>query len=265
MKASDYNLERDIFLSIPSGRVPYASSVNKYGYAPQGVQTTATDIWDRADAAATQQIWLAPATSELHNIKSTSAVDTNTGPGVGANKIQVYGLIDWDTKEVSEIIELNGTTNVSTVNKYVIIHRMKVISYGSLGPNLGTITATATTGTTPIVAQINLQEGQTQMAIFGIPSVQTAYLTNWYATANERTSATATVKLLYSIDPEGLSASRFVVKETRGLCTDGTSSGVWEKMPYTKFEGPGILKIQATASALDQDMAAGFDLILLDN
>ena len=139
---------------------------------------------------------------------------------------------------------------------------MVVIEYGTLGPNVGVITATNAAGSI-VTAQINSQQGQTQMAVYGIPSVQTAYLTNWYATMHERVSATMTAKLLYCTDPEG-SSQQFVVKETRGLCSDGTSSGVWEKRPYTRLDGPGILKIQATASASDQDAAGGFDLILLD-
>ena len=252
-------------LDIPAGNIISTTSDNKYGYAPDGVQTTSTDIWDRADAAATQQLWASPVapgttTGVLHNIVSTSVVDDVAG--IGAKKIQIYGLTDWDSDEISEIIEMDGTTNVSTVNSYIIIYRMKVIQYGALGPNVGVITATNAAGSI-VTAQINANQGQTQMAIYGIPSTKTAYLTNWYASVHNRTSSTATTQLLYCTDPVG-NASRFLVKETRGLCSDGTSSGVWEKNPYLSLEGPGILKINAIASAADQDMGAGFDLILVD-
>ena len=51
---TDYNHEVD------AGRVDGTSSVRKFGRAPSGVQQTATDIWDRADAATLQQVWVAP-------------------------------------------------------------------------------------------------------------------------------------------------------------------------------------------------------------
>ena len=260
---TDRILENDLNLLIPAKRAPSLSSVNKYGYSPDGVQAIGSDIWDRADATPTQATWVAPLGASPHVISSTSGLDTNTGPGVGANKLQIYGLTDWDTPEVSEIIELNGLTGVNTVNNYVIIHRMRVIEYGAIGPNVGVITAVEGAVTT---AQINAQQGQTQMAIYGFCSQQVAYMTNWYASIHKASGAAADVifQLQLTIDPDGLGATRFIVKETRGLQSNGTSNGVWEKKPYARFEGPGILKVRAFGSADDIDAAAGFDLILRD-
>lgn len=262
MKQSDYNLERDIFLSIPAGRVPYASYVTKFGYAPDGVQSSTTHIWDRSDATPTQPIWLPPTAARTHQIKSTSGIDDLTG--IGCQKIQIYGLVDWNTKEVSEVINMDGVNDVPTVNQYVIIHRMKLIQGGTLGINAGIITATADVDGT-VTAQININYGQTEMAIYGFPSTQTAYLTGWYASIHKASGAAVDVlfELQQVADPEG-SLVGFITKEIRGLQSNGTSMGAWDHKPYKVFDGPGIILVEATGSANDIDCAAGFDLILLD-
>ena len=253
----------DNALEMASGRATGKVSVNKFGYAPSGVQTTATDIWDRADATPTQQIWIAPLfTPVTIRIKSTSASDSFGN--VGASLLRVWGLTSWDSKETYEDIQLAATVEVNTVNQYLIIHRMSVIEYGIVGVNLGTITARFSVAT--IIAQINIGWGQTEMAIYGIPSIQTAYLTNWYASVQKSSGVAADVnfRLLYSQDPAS-SASLFVTKEIRGLQSTGSSNGLWSHSPYKKFIGPGILKVQAIASSADIDCTAGFDLILEDN
>ena len=173
----------NLSLAVPQGKIPSIVPVNKFGYAQSGVQASDTDIWDRADSTPTQQIWTKPTQARTHQIKSTSFQDNNA-IGSGAWKVKVFGLTSWDTKEVSEIINMNGTTNVPTVNQYVIIHRMRVVEFGLSNVNVGTITATADTDAT-VTAQISIGFGQTEMAIYGIPSIQDAYLKSWYASLNK--------------------------------------------------------------------------------
>jgi hypothetical protein len=77
----------DFALEVAKGNIPGHTSVNKYGHAKDGLQTTATDIWDRADAAATQQIWVAPTQARLHTISCVNSLDTSGG--TGANTVRV--------------------------------------------------------------------------------------------------------------------------------------------------------------------------------
>lgn len=251
-------------LEVARGNVPGMSSVNKFGRSTNVDNGIDTDIWDRANSTNDQDIWVPPTTARTHQITSTAAADDGDPAGNGARTIRVYGLTAWNTAEVSEVITMNGTSNVATANSYVIIHRMKVLTAGSAGPNSGYITATADTDGT-VTAQINPGEGQTQMAIYGIPSTKTAYMTQYYASAIKSNVATVVaVTLLFNPEPD-TNADTWLTKHTNGLKTDGTNALLHRFNPPNGFAGPGIFKIQGNASGNDTDVSAGFDLVLVDN
>lgn len=253
-------------LHIPAGTYPGYASVNKFGRAPSGGQTTDTDIWDRADATPTQQVWTAPTQARVHAIASTDDTDGKTGApnSVGARTLRVYGLTGWDAAEVSEDITLTGTDAVNTTNSYVIIHRMKVLTKGGTNVNVGTITATAATDST-VTAAILPGEGQTQMAIYGIPSTQKAYMTRYYGSAIQAAAA-CRGEVVLRVNPEpDAELTKFIVKHTNGWDTTATSYVLHDFAPYFKVDGPAIIKITALSSAADTDFSAGFDLILVDN
>ena len=249
-------------LRVPAGRMIGFGVVNKFGHAHAGIQTTITDIWDRADATPTQQTWVAPTQARVHTIVSTSDLD-QPGSGGGAT-MKVFGLTDWDTKEASETVTLDGTGIVTTANSYVIIHRMRIVTKGATNVNVGTITATAVTDAT-VTAQIGVGNGQTLMAIYGIPSVQCAYVTRYYGSVNKAQGAAAAIEFEFMVNPTPKTELlNYLVKNTRGVQSTGNSDSTWVWSPYYKIDGPAILKIRGTASAADIDGSAGFDLILVD-
>lgn len=254
-------------LDIARGLVTGISSVNKFGAAPDGVQLTPTDIWSRADATPTQSIWLAPTAARIHNIVSTSVNDDGAPVGTGARTIRVYGLKTWADKETYEDIIMNGTTNVPTVNSYVIIHRMKVLTCGvsASGPNIGTITATAAVDGT-VTAVILPTDGQTEMAIYGVPSTQSAYLLRWNCQVDKTSASAATVdfRLKVNENPD-VQTTAFLRKDDMSLQSTGTSAQERLYAVPPKYAGPCIIKVQGTGSAADIDAESGFDLILVDN
>jgi len=250
--------------AIALGLIPGYASVNKYGRSTDVDSGVATDIWDGANATLAQPIWLAPTAARIHAIVSSSASDDGDPAGVGAQTVQVYGLTDWDTAEVSESVTLNGVGAVNTVNAYVIIHRMKVTAFGATSVNVGIIKATAASDNT-ITAQINAGQGQTQMAIYGVPSIQKALITQFYASVLKATSAVrADIALLANPIPD-VEETGFLVKHTLGLTTTGSSLALHTYIPCKKFDGPCIIKMQASGSAANIDVDAGFDLVLVDN
>jgi len=254
----------DPSMDISDGIVPGKSTVNKFGRAPSGVQTTATDIWDRSDAAATQPIWLAPTAARIHTIASDSASDVSGG--TGATTVIVSYLADWDTAETTETVSGNINAGIAMNNASVMINRMKVTPQStSTTPNVGTITATAATDGT-ITAVILPGEGQTQMAIYGIPSTQTLEINEFYATINKSSGTLGTINFSPVLNPNpDVQTLAFLVKNTRGLQSTGVSSDTFTFNPPWKITGPAIIKIQGLANSNDIEASAGFNGVLVDN
>lgn len=256
----------DPALEISSGAIDGQVSVNKFGRSTNVDDEVDTDVWDRANSTNDQDIWIAPTAARIHTIQSNSANDK--AADTGATTVIVYYLPDWDTKEQNETVSGNLNAGIAMSNAAVIIHRMKVVPQASsTTPNVGTITATAAVDGT-VTAQIQPGEGQTQMAIYGIPSVQTAYMTEFYGSvlrANLSTQEThVDFRLLFNPSPD-VNLSVFLVKHSLGLGSRADNPHIHGYNPYNKFSGPGIFKLQAAASANNTDVSAGFDLILVDN
>jgi len=368
-----FPLANNFELAVAMGLVDNVTPVNKFGSAPSGVQTTATDIWDRADATPTQQIWVAPTEARKHILVSTDADDscgsgtlTLTGqpldtetvtigtkvytfqdiltdvdgnvligasasesldnliaainlaagsgtiyaasttagsnviaeagagdtmilwdqdslslattvtlssgswgaatitPGTGARKIRIYGLKTWDTNESNEDIVSHGTSQVVSVESYVIIHRMKVLTAGTGAPNEGTISATSQTDAS-VTAVILPDNGQTEMAIYGIPSTKDFYLTSWRCNIDKAavTDVTCDFQLKANESPQ-INPKLFLRKYD--ISVQSTGANMFEsnfKLPI-KFTGPCIIKVQGIGSAADIDAESSFDGYLVN-
>lgn len=259
---------KDAILEISRGNVTGIRTETVFGQAPNGLQLTATDIWDRADATPTQQIWSAPTAARIHTLVSSSASDDGSPAGIGAQTIQVYGLQTWASAETSETITMNGITGVNTANSYVMINKLEVTASGASGPTVGTITATAATDST-VTAVIRAGEGRSENAIYGIPSTQTAYITGYNFAIEEAggtpsTAIAANVDLMINTFPDTQPAV-FIKQHAMGVSTTGSNIFNMPFVSYKKVAGPAIIKIQAISSQANTNVSAGFDLFIVDN
>jgi len=251
------NIVGDYAFEVARGNVNGVSSVQKFGRNQDIGSGTQEDIWD---GGAT---WVAPTQARIHQIASTSTSDDGAPAGVGARTIQVYGLTSWATKEVSEVITMNGTTNVPTVNSYVIIHRMKVLTKGATDVNVGVITATADTDST-VTARMEIGWGQSQMAIYGVPSIQTAYIFRFYSNVL-KAAGTVEVDNILLVNPEpDAELINFITKHTFSNSNVAMNTQIQLKTAKV-FAGPCIIKMAAIPDAGSTDVGAGFDLYLEDN
>jgi hypothetical protein len=139
---------------------------------------------------------------------------------------------------------------------------MKVLTSGSSGPNLGVISATAAVDAT-VTAVILAGNGQTEMAIYGIPSGKTAYILRWSCNIDRTVAVNTAVdfRLLICESPN-VDPKIFLRKDDISLQTGATNQfDRHYAMPY-KVAGPAIIKVNAIGSAADIDGESGFDLLV---
>lgn len=252
--------ERDFALEAALGNVSGVSTVNKFGVATDCDNGIATDVWDGADGVTSTDIWVPPTTARIHDITSTSASDTSAGTGL--RTIRIFGLQDWDSKETSEDVTLNGVANVPTANSYVIIHRMIGLTYGSVRSNVGVITATAQTDGT-VTAAMLVGNGSTLMAILGVPSVQNIAITNFGAQTIPGTGQTVTARteVIAERDIDQATSGKSVVS----VFTLSNSFNIIDPIvPPAVIPGPMILKVQTVTDTNNSVVTATFDAYLVD-
>jgi hypothetical protein len=139
---------------------------------------------------------------------------------------------------------------------------MIVLTKGATSVNVGNITATAQTDNT-VTAEIYAGQGQTQMAIYGIPSTQAAYMTSFWAGLNKGTEGAADIYLLENPEPDA-ELTNFLTKHTFGLKSLGKGYVRHPFDPCHKIPGPAIIKVMGRGTPENMDVSAGFDLIVRD-
>lgn len=251
---------------IALGHHSQKQSNHKFGHAPSGIQTTATDIWDRADATPTQQVWLAPTAARIHTIASSSASDDTAG--IGVNSVVVHYMADWDSRETTETVTGDLNAGIAMANAAVMINRMVVVPQSTttnVGGNVGTITATAATDTT-ITAAILPGKGQTAMAILGLPSIQKGLLYDLEVHIDKAQGAVVSSDFDVRVNPNpDIQTLAFIRKSNLSVQSNGNTSERITYMPPLVIVGPAIMKIVALASTSDVDGSANFDIVLADN
>ena len=108
-------------------------------------------------------------------VEFTSDSVSDAGDGAGAKTITFSG-VDAAFVEQTETITLTGTTAASSVGSLLYVHRISVISSGSVLSNVGTISAKLGTGASTF-GTIPAGSGQSEMLVRPVPADATLYLT----------------------------------------------------------------------------------------
>ncbi len=129
---------------------------NKFGYNPD------------VDSSPIETVWAVGGSHTILTTASTLIVvssDVNdTSAGTGARTVFIEG-IDGDYLYASEVVTMNGTSNVTTTTSFLGVNRIVVLSSGTSDSNEGNITVTATTGGST-QAYIPANQSVTQQLIF---------------------------------------------------------------------------------------------------
>ena len=136
-----------------------------YGTTPATAALFRT-VWE--NMATTEYVF--PSSSVTMQLVSTAAGDTAS--------ITIVGL-DANYAVISEILVLNGTTNVPTVNQYLRINSISVSTGSATNPtgvvslsNGGVVYAQINTG---VFNGVTSSLGRSQMAVFTVPAGYTFY------------------------------------------------------------------------------------------
>lgn len=199
----------DYDLLVAQGLIPGQYPVTVFGINPDtDTGTLPEDVWSQGG------VWVPPTQARIHNI----AGDVNDAPGgTGALTVFLVGL-NASYNEISETVIMNGTNNVPTVNSYIFISKMYVLTAGSLNTNSGVITATAVTDVT-VTNSIIAGYGESSLGVYQVPLGYTLYACYWSAGMQQATSSSS-ANLSLVIRPFG---GAWLRKSLHSLSNSGNS------------------------------------------
>jgi hypothetical protein len=168
-------------LQVARNQIYGHQQVNIFGYQAS-VTTTSIPVWENA----TTYTYITSASTLT--LASTSASDDTVA------KVLISGL-DSGFNQISETLQMNGVTGVTTLNSYYRVNSLVLISAGTgQTTNVGVITLKQSSN---VVAQINAGISKSQSTIFTVPAGYTFYLD--LAEVNTSNSYTGSTIVTYKV------------------------------------------------------------------
>lgn len=238
---------------VTFGMVPGFTALDKFGQNVDVSASASEDIWDIGGDFPG-----ARSTAVQYNVRSASAQDSAASGFTGASSVTVYGL-DANYLQQQETINLNGTSNVTTTNSYVIIFRMTVDASGSSAGAVGNIQATPAASGATATAQITQGNNQTLMAVYMVPGNCEMAINSYYFGENIA-GAADDISVAVQIEPFNSNT-----RQTRHLTGGRVTGGI----PYYHNFSPAILVpskavvyLRATAGSNNTSVFGGFNAVL---
>jgi len=147
-------------LQIARGQIAYHQGIEIFGYSTTVGSSAQGPLWEGLTLSGGTYAY--PSSAAQLVLVSSSASDNTS------RSVFIEGL-DANYNPITELIALNGTSNVTTTKSFFRINRMSM--YNST--NTGAITASISS---TVYAKINAGVGQTQMSIYTVPAGYSFYL-----------------------------------------------------------------------------------------
>ena len=236
---------------ISAGDLAGYSAINKFGRNPN-IGGAPETIWMYGG----RYVYLtSPSTVYAHSTDTDDSVS-----GTGARTVTIQGL-DGNYESIEETVTVRS--GVATTAQFLRVFRAFVVTSGSTGTNEGNIIiSTGAAGTGTVLADIGqigtgttYGLGQTQLALYTIPSHCTGYLTTWNIGVGSYNDA-VTVSLL-SREFNSAFRTRDIMDAPGGHHTRNYSVPI--RLPAkTDIE---IIGIASTGT----NISSSFDIILVEN
>jgi hypothetical protein len=177
-----FGLYEPFELQVARGQISMHSNFCQFGINTSA-GTSAETIWIGSS------VYSFPAAASITKISSSSTDDTSAG--TGARTVLIEG-VDGNYAPVSETVTLNGQTAVNTVNSYLRVNKIFVLTAGSNGSSAGTIyagTGTVTSGVPAVVVnQTGSASNESESAFYTVPAGYTAYIYRYTVTSGNATA-----------------------------------------------------------------------------
>lgn len=242
----------DFQLAMAKGEVAGNISINKFGLN-QDLDIGSEDLW------ASGGTYVQATVAATLSIVSSSAADTSAG--TGARTISINGL-DSNYADVTETITLDGATPVVTSSLWWFVNKIIVLTAGTGDTNAGTISVTSTGAGTPIMATVVIGKGQSQSAIYQVPSGYTGYLFQYLGGFQIAIGATSAIDIELYIKPFG---GVLNLQGTIALMSGSSSFAQRDYLIPLEATQKSIVKLRATTDTNNCEVHGSFDLILTKN
>lgn len=137
--------------------------------------------------------------AETLTVVSNNANDT--AAGTGARTVRLYGL-DADYNEITEDVTLNGLTPVTTTQSFLRMDTSEVLTAGSLGYNVGELTARQSSTTANIMMVMPARVNRTAILVTTVPAGKTRVFTSSQVRIARSSGAagSANARILYRLE-----------------------------------------------------------------